>query len=166
LDSFESVWLTVSELGGTAGEWRLNGEPLGSVAGPQNDVEFEITRLLRPRNVLEVMARAGTPGRPVWGETAIEIRGEYSLRDVSIRGGVVSGAAVGPAGNGLELYVLHGGRTVLYERVGADPAGRRFAFAVAAAPCNPQHPEWRVELVEGANRWFTVDVEPPAAAVR
>jgi len=166
LDAYESVWLTVANPA-VVGEWWLNGERVFANADRVTLLERDISRQLRPRNVLEVRVERCEPDRHVWDEAAIEIRGEFFLRDVALVGGKrISGVVVGPERKGLELYVLRDGRTVLYEPVAAKPDGQAFAFALASTPGNRHDPEWRVELVEGANRWFVVDVEPPAAAVR
>lgn len=166
LDVYESVWLIVVNQT-VIGEWKLNGEQLPANVKPVPHLEIDITRQLRQRNRLELRAERGEPGRPVWDEVGIEIRGEFFLRGVTLTdGNRVSGLAVGPERSGLELYVLRDGQSVLYERITASLDGRPFSFALPVAPCNRHHPEWRVELVEGANRWFVMDVEPPAAAVR
>ncbi len=76
IDAHERVWLTFSGVNGGA-DIRLNGLELGRGNG---SFEFEVTSLLKERNVLEVMLQL-EPESPVWDEVALEIRCTAFLRD-------------------------------------------------------------------------------------
>jgi len=71
IDAHEQVWLTCAGLGGPA-EVRLNGQDLGCCDAPACD--FEITPLLKDRNVLELILKSLEADAHVWDELALEIR--------------------------------------------------------------------------------------------
>jgi hypothetical protein len=161
LDSYEREFITCAGIGGVS-SWSLNGESIGSWSADMSSVEFEVTGRLLQRNLLEVRIDSGSDQGGLWGEVALEIRGTHFLRDVAIVGEKLTGHVVGEAEAPLELYILCNGKTVRYENVTASPVGSAFAFDL---PCDrTQLPSmtpsatWRIELVEGANRWFTVDL--------
>jgi hypothetical protein len=71
IDAGERVWLTFAGVDGIT-DVHLNGTFLGRRAtGP---FEFEITSLLRERNVLEALVEAADGNGGLWGEVALEIR--------------------------------------------------------------------------------------------
>jgi len=71
IDAHEQVWLTCAGLGGRA-ELRLNAQELGCCNSPACD--FEITPLLKDRNVLELILETKDTDAAVWDEVALEIR--------------------------------------------------------------------------------------------
>jgi len=158
LDDCERVWLTFTGVRGLA-TVVLNDEALGP---GQGDFEFEVTRLLRPRNRLSVGLGAENPAGLVWEEVALEIRREAFLRATARRAGPdviqVSGVVVGSPGPTLELYALAGGRNVHYQTLAA---GESFQFTVAGF--DPELTGIRLELIHVSTVWYAVDV-PVAAA--
>jgi hypothetical protein len=162
LDDYERVWITCTGVS-DASQWSLNGEPIGNFDTVQTDLEMEVTGRLRNRNDLAVHIESSSSEGGLWGEVALEIRGTYFLRKVGIDDETLTGVVVGPGDTRLELYVLRFGRTVRYETITAAPAGRPFTFALPKLESEPpagDFPTWRIDLVEGANRWFTVDLAP------
>jgi hypothetical protein len=174
LDPHERVWLVIDRPA-AAGHVTVNGGPAGDFNPQRGYLEIDLTHDLGTRNELSVELAGQLDDRVVWNECYLEIRGTYWLRDLAVSERdtaevEVTGWVCGPATDGLELYVMNRGRTGAYERVSASPEGSRFAVRVVpggpAGSPNPHHPDWRVELIEGANRWFVADVEPPAGLVR
>jgi hypothetical protein len=161
LDDYEQVWITCSSFS-DASKWTLNDSIIGEWSiPPANGIEMEVTSLLKTRNELVVNIQSSMANGGLWGEVALQIRGAYFLRDVCIQDETLTGSVVGESKSPLELYVLRFGRTVRYDHVTAAPDGRRFAFALPRMEFEPpvgDFPSWRIELVEGANRWFTVDL--------
>jgi hypothetical protein len=118
IDDYERVWLTFAGVAGRAAIC-LNGTTLGSCDGP---CEFEVTRLLRERNLLQVDIEGSGGDAGLWGEVALEVRRTAFLRDLRVTAndalhvsGEVAGAAEGP----LELYVICERRIVAYAAVEA-----------------------------------------------
>jgi len=162
LDTYERQFITCSGVGG-ASTWILNGETIANWPDDTRSCEFEVTGKLLPRNRLEVQLESASETGGLWGEVALEIRGSCFLQDVAILEGKLTGLVVGEPETPLELYVLRYGNTVRYDKVSATESGLPFLYDLegilddtgpqsAAAP-------WRVELVEGANRWFTVELQ-------
>lgn len=163
LDDYERVWITCSDVS-DASRWILNGQLVGTYATTALNLEMEVTGRLMRRNELVVEIDSNSSEGGLRGEVALEIRGTYFLRNVSIGDETLTGVVVGPAEAPLELYVLRFGRTVRYELVTAAPEGRPFTFALPKLESEPaagDFPPWRIDLVEGANRWFTVDLARP-----
>ena len=171
IDSYERVWLTFAGVEGTA-EVGLNGQLLGRREGAEGPFEFEVTSLLSHRNELTVEVEAAGGRGGLWGEVALEIRCTAFLRDV--RAWVepaeesarlhLAGEVAGTCERPLELYALLDGSTIIYATLEAAPAGRPFHFCSEAL--DPQR--WRVgeedrphlvrvELVNGAVVWYTVE---------
>src|SRR5438045_7321055 len=73
IDDFERVWLTFAGVEGAA-TVTLNDQPLGTFDTATGPAEFEITSLLRPRNLLSVAVESPEPNGGLWGEVALEIR--------------------------------------------------------------------------------------------
>ena len=171
IDAHERVWLTFEGVADEA-EIRLNDSPLGQIIGP---AEFDVTRLLRPRNemVLEVEGTAERGG--LWGEVALEVRCSAFLRDLrrsAILTGdrvtlCVSGQVVGEADQPLEIYVLLERSVVGYQVVSAVSAEQRFEIVAPdlLATCwrgaegRMQPARVQVDLVKGAVVWHTSAVE-------
>ena len=176
IDDWERVWLTFEGASDRA-TVRLNGADLGEHAG-DGPFEFDVTRLLRPRNELIVDVDGTAERGGLWGETALEVRGTAFLRDVRVwaeggRGGVTppllhaAGLVVGTAERPLDLYVLIDGATVAYTTVAAAPAGAPFHVIAAGQPAAAGRAGTaQVDLVNGAVVWYTVAREWPAPAGR
>ncbi|MBY0524285.1 MAG: hypothetical protein K2R98_12845 [Gemmataceae bacterium] len=163
LDAHDRVWLTFAGAAERAEVW-LNDEFLGrhEGAGP---FEFEITRLLRVRNLLRVEVDGSADGG-LWGEIALEVRCTAFLRGVRFAADVresvahvrASGEVVGSAEGLLELYLLLDRRTVGYVVVTASEAGQ--AFSLTSEELEPDC--WRtgadhllrLDLVKGASVWY------------
>ncbi len=84
LDYYERLWLVFCGADYFARVW-LNGEELGRHEGAFDPFEFEVTRLVHPRNELlvEVSSLSGDNGG-LWGDVALEVRRETFLRDVRV----------------------------------------------------------------------------------
>ncbi len=158
IDAHERVWLTCAGVDKDA-EFMLNGELLGSASGA-GPVEFEITNLLRPRNELIVNILSPEPRGGLFGEVALEIRCAAFLRGVSATaeaGGRirVEGVVAGGSERPLDLYALHRNATIAYTQV---QAGAPFRL-VSELPSHPADGDTvRVELVDGALRWYAIEV--------
>jgi hypothetical protein len=168
IDQHERVWLTFEGVDGEA-DISLNDHSLGTRNGEHGSFEFEVTALLRPRNEL-IVAIEDTSGRGgLWGEVAMEIRCLAWLKEVRARlvreheciHLEVEGSLIGSAERPLDLYAVLGRSPVAYLQVEPRKTGERFllrsapleqeAFALA------KEVPVRVELVNGASAWFTVD---------
>jgi hypothetical protein len=172
LDSHERVWLTCAGADSRAEFW-LNGGRLGADAAAPGPFEFEISDLLRPRNQLQVEVEGVEDTGGLWGEVAVEIRCPAFLRDVklelsdSLAGTclVIAGKTVGNSDRPLELYVLLDGSTIIYERVQPIPEGSAFRFVSGCLPtADPPTVSARrvkVDLINGASAWHTIDRELP-----
>jgi hypothetical protein len=174
IDDYERVWLTFSGVEGTADVW-LNGHFLGRQEQPAGAFEYEVTALLRARNELVVEVEGPAMGG-LWGEVAMEVRRTAFLRNAQVRaersaGALrlhVSGEVVGTAERPLELYVVLGRHPAAYGHAEAAPEGRPFTLSSEEVPAErwpPEPPVVRVDLVDGANVWYTMelaaDVQPP-----
>jgi hypothetical protein len=170
LDPEEHVWVTFAGADTCVDVW-LNQQFLGQHTGAEA-FEFEVTGLLHERNelVVEVEAPQGNGG--LWGEVALEVRRSAYLRGLRLWASFsgeaahlhISGEVVGNAERPLELYVILDRSTVAYVTV--EAGGRAFQVtseALAAdrwkspgdgpAGCHTV----RIELVDGASVWYTVD---------
>jgi hypothetical protein len=157
IDAYEHVWLTFAAVAGRA-DVVLNGRPLGT--GQSGTFEFEVTSLLSSRNRLDVLLDADGGDAGLTGEVALEVRRDAFLRDVTVEPGAdgairVTGLAVGSSARPLELYVLVDGKNMSYSLVEARADGQ--PFDVSFLPEGPPQ-QVRVELVNGAERWYAVDV--------
>src|SRR5207248_1449479 len=93
IDDYERVWLRFGEIAGRAAV-TLNDTMLDTIDGP---AEFEVTRLLRERNLLQVELE-GSGGDAGCGDVALEVRRTAFLRNVRITstdGLHVSGVSAG-----------------------------------------------------------------------
>jgi beta-mannosidase len=166
LDWYERLWLTFhgADYFSTV---VLNGAELGRHAGAFDPFEFDITSLVRQKNELIVevdlpathpdaqsqqrLLRGGQacPERSggLWGNVALEVRREAFLRNVRLWAEFSAsdpvlhacGEVVGPGDHLLELYVLVDGRSLIYQKIPANPAGAAFHVS---------------ETVEGVERWW------------
>jgi hypothetical protein len=165
IDTHERVWLTFEGWTGTA-EITLNGRCLGSGLQGNAPHEYDVTAMLRERNELIVDLQGDSEEGGLWGEVAMEVRCLAWLRDVRVRliadngtGLAVDGIAAGTSERPLELYAILGRSTVLYALVQPRPEGAAFHFKSDPVTLDPErpHPTVRVELVNGAVPWYTVD---------
>jgi hypothetical protein len=175
LDDYERVWLTCAGAGSPA-EVSLNGTALGARADARAPFEFEVTALLRGRNELVVDVAGGAEDGGLWGEVALEVRCTAFLRGVRLwaapAGGCfdlhAAGEVVGTAERPLDLYVVLDRSTAAYAAVTAAPEGRPFHLVAAklgkeGGPAGTGGPARtavvKVDLVNGASVWYTVEQE-------
>jgi hypothetical protein len=147
IDEYERVWLTFAAVASRAAVY-LNGTTLGQCDGP---CEFEVTPLLRERNLLQVDIEGSGGDAGLCGEVALEVRRTAFLRNLRVTSkdwlhvsGEVAGTAEGP----LELYVICERRTVAYAAV---EAGKPFQIQAEKIEGRIV----RVDLVQGASIWWT-----------
>jgi hypothetical protein len=166
IDDFEHVWLTFEGAAERATA-SLNGQPLGS--WEEGPAEFEVTPLLKPRNLLIVDVESQAPGGGLWGEVALEVRATAFLQDVAVRLTVgespqlvATGQVAGSASRPLDLYLFAGGQFLAHTMV---EAGRR--FELAAAPVSDLTAV-RIELVDAATIWYVVErsIQPEQSKAR
>jgi hypothetical protein len=169
IDAYERVWLTLAGVS-DRGVVQLNGAALGLCSG-EGPFEFEVTRLLRPRNELIVDVEGTADRGGLWGETALEVRCTAFLRDVHLwveAGGLhASGVVVGEAERPLDLYVLLHGATVAYTAITAAPEGTPFHIIAERSLPELRRKDGtigetvvgQVDLVNGAVVWYTTAQE-------
>jgi hypothetical protein len=161
IDAHERVWLIFSGVKAPV-EIAVNGVALGRHSG---DVEVDVSNLLQPRN--EVTADVVLDGNEgLWDEAALEIRCTAYLRGVRVA--VMSGRihargeVVGMAEGPLELYLIADRSPAGYEQV--PPAGRTHPFDLSTDALNPEGKPVavvKIDLVQGASVWYTVELEVP-----
>jgi beta-mannosidase len=145
LDYNQRIWLRFLAVDYYAKVW-LNGQYLGAHQGAFDPFEFEVTRLVGPRNELVVevdlpraavnesrMLRASAACPPdsggIWGEVLLEVRRDASLRGLHVSTSryqakwrlKIGFGAYAEIQKRLEVYVLLNDRTVLYESIDAGP---------------------------------------------
>jgi hypothetical protein len=161
IDDFERVWLTFAGLGGIA-TVTLNDTILGNIDGRGSPADFEITALLKPRNLLvvEIESQAALGG--LWGEVALEVRATAFLRDVrfEIRAEqlVAHGIVIGDASRPLDLYLFAGGKFLTHDLV--QPTVKGQPFTLMGGISGHQWPSplpARVELVDVSAIWHVVE---------
>jgi hypothetical protein len=162
IDDHERVWVILDTPVGPV-RLEVNGTDLGTHAGA---AEVDVTQLLAERNELAVDVIDFAPERGLWGEVALEVRCSAYLRNVKVMwaGGevVATGEVVGTADGPLELYLVADRSPAGYAK--ADPAWSVQPFALRAPGINGEgEPVGRVkiELVQGAVVWYTVEMEVP-----
>lgn len=151
IDAFERVWLTFASVRGQA-DIKLNGQTLGSIENAGG--EFEVTSLLRERNVLDVSLRAEADDDGLTGGVALEVRCAAYLADVAVVDSRVEGKILGSWPEPLDMYLLVDGEQVHYE--------------ACLAPCTFRRPippgkVVRIDLAQGAILWGRVQVTSEAA---
>ena len=170
IDAYERVWLTLAGVSDRAAI-RLNGTALGNCGG-DGPFEFEITRLLRPRNELVVEVDGTALEGGLWGETALEVRCTAYLCEVRVWVESdelhAAGLVVGEAERPLDLYVLSDGATAAYTTITAAPQGTPFHIIADKSPApalgkkdgpKSESPTAQVDLVNGAVVWYTMTLE-------
>lgn len=161
LDADESVILVCNFVGLT--ECALNGSSLAASHVAKDAIEFEITKLLQPRNEV-IMTWSASTEPP---EVALEIRGPVFLRDVHPTADGWAGQVIGESRKHLEVHLLAQGRAVARVPVQANrPFVVNRPEVMPEGAYNPQAPPWSLELIEMANRWYSLDfqVSPPVAS--
>jgi hypothetical protein len=153
IDAHERVWLIFAGVAGKL-EVRLNDQDLGRC---ERSCEFEITPLLNERNILEITLESTGIDTLVWDEVALEIRCSAFLRNVHARRNdagelLVHGEVAGTCERPLDLYLLIDGVNAGYQAI---EAGKSFRFVTQPMD---QSPAIRVELVDAATVWHTVEV--------
>jgi hypothetical protein len=161
IDAHERVWLTLTGVTAGIAVW-LNGTPLAlAVAGI---LECDVTALLQPRNVLDLVLESYVVDAGPWMEIALEIRCTAYLQGVQARREgkrvCVGGLVVGTAERDLELYLLADRHTLAYATVEADPAGKPFEL-VGDLEAQAPSPTLRVELVNVATVWYGLALACP-----
>jgi hypothetical protein len=158
IDDYERVWLTFAAVSGRA-YVSLNSSELGFITGA---AEFEVTRLLQERNVLQVDLDGSGGDVGLQGEVALEVRHTAFLRHLSVSKTDmlhVSGEIAGSADQPLEIYVVLDRKNVAYSTVEAGSD-----FHLTASPVGLEdstHPTHvvRVDLVQGASIWYRAEVQ-------
>src|SRR5262245_58957558 len=158
IDAHERVWLTWTGMPPVS-RVTLNDEKLPAPAG--DTFAHEITPLLRPRNLLEIVVESLGPEAGGWGDVALEIRCTAFLANVRATrdaAGIVqvSGDVAGSADAPLELYVLGDRHNLAYATVAAGQA-----FRVPLEAADPSPHTLRVELVNVAMVWYFVELPFP-----
>lgn len=155
IDSHERVWLTLAGLRGPSEIW-LNTIYVGRGRG---DLEFDVTPLLHSRNEVTIKT---APADPSFDEVSLEIRATAFLRDVRLarapEGVIATGLVVGHSVGLLELYLVLDRAPVGYATIVASEDGTPFRLA---APEQGPAAVAKLELVQGAVSWYTVQVELP-----
>jgi hypothetical protein len=152
IDAHERVWLIFEDVAGNF-EARLNDHLLGQC---ERWCEFEVTALLRERNVLEMVLESARDETLIWQEVALEIRCQAFLRNVQVRRKsknelLVAGEIAGASERPLDLYLLIDGANAGYRPI---EAGQSFRFTTA----QPTTAAIRVELVDAATVWHALDL--------
>jgi hypothetical protein len=169
IDSHERLWLTFAGVSDAAEVW-LNSQLLGRSPEGQGPFEFEVTSLLRERNVLGVEVEASGGDGGLWGEVALEVRCSAFLRGLRFwtTGSEeeaalhVAGEVAGVADRPLELYVLLNNATIAYTTVEAEANGSPFALRSEKLLWpSGQLAEVRVELVNGGTLWYSATLPFP-----
>ncbi len=157
IDPHERVWLVLQGVGSPAAV-SLNGVELGRVEG---DAEFEVTAHLRPRNEV-VLVGPGNDGVS-FAEVALEVRATAFLRRLCVgrSGGevVATGEVIGHADGPLDLYLVLDRSPGAYTTVMATAGGTPFRLTAGVENSADESPRVaKIELVQGAVRWFTAEV--------
>ena len=134
----------------------------------RTSAEFDITTLLRPRNILRVDIESSTPSGGLWGEVSLEVRATAYLSDLHFSREAdqvtAHGVVLGESSRPLDLYLFARGNFLSHMMVEAGPEGRRFALS-GTLPDAPRSAaiHVRVELVDAATIWYVVKgvLEPP-----
>jgi hypothetical protein len=160
VDETEHVWLTCDGVTGCR-EVSLNGQLLTQES---NSVfAFDITKILSPRNRLEVVIQGDTHKAGLWGEVALEIRKDAFLANMKIERSEsavhLTGKVVGVAPQPLELYVLVDGRHVEYRTI--MPRAEGTPIRMELADITPAQQTVRAELINISSIWYVVELPIP-----
>jgi hypothetical protein len=153
IDDFERVHLICDGFDGVA-TVLVNGTTLGERI--KRRFAFDATKLLQPRNQLEVVLEAANDQAGLWGETAMEVRCQAWLEDLAISrdGGLwLTGRVVGTSDVPLDLYALVDGKHALYRTIMPSPEGVSFRELLER-----DGGEAKVELVHISTAWWTQHV--------
>jgi hypothetical protein len=157
IDAHERVWLTFAGVEGQSTAV-LNDQRLGSFTGR---AEFEVTHLLRSRNVLVIEVECTSAAAGLWGEVALEVRATADLRQVRFECAgdrlLASGLAVGRADRPLDLYLLVQGRCLAYQQVVPNDSGQPFTVSAVLEDTASVALPARLELVNGAVVWYVAE---------
>ena len=145
IDSNERVWLIGEGVVGGA-EVTLQGERLGLVENGR--FAFEVTRLLRDRNLLKVDVEVIAGHDRLWDDIALEVRATAYLDQIVQDGQFLRGRVAGTCAGPLEVYALANGHTRGYGEV---RPGETFAIALDGAAS-------RVELIQTSTVWDVVEL--------
>jgi hypothetical protein len=141
----------------------LNGRPLDGFVEDAGALEVEIGSRLQRRNELTAVT-TGVRAPDV----ALVFRGPMFLRGVVLdpTRGLVSGRVVGDARRKAELQLLASGKCV-DRAVVQGGEDFRFDLRVEIPVGLPvrEVPVWSLELFEGANRWYSVNVVESSESV-
>lgn len=161
LDADETVWLVWRGDGLKSAS--LNGRPLDGFVEDAGALEVEIGSRLQRRNELTAVT-TGVRAPDV----ALVFRGPMFLRGVVLdpTRGLVSGRVVGDARRKAELQLLASGKCV-DRAVVQGGEDFRFDLRVEIPVGLPvrEVPVWSLELFEGANRWYSVNVVESSESV-
>jgi hypothetical protein len=153
----------------------LNGRLLEHHEGISGPVEFEVTSMLSERNELNVEVEFKEGQDRFFGEVALEIRAPAFLRNVNAcfadtedaKCLHVTGQVFGSSDQPLELYAILDRKTVAYSKLGSNESGTSFLLisdvlefedAGKQKAQSADATRVRVELVQGSNVWYGVDV--------
>jgi hypothetical protein len=143
----------------------LNEQPINLDHASGDDAEWNVTRLLQARNVV---AMSFWPGHRELDppEVSLEIRGPVYLQDVSATPNGWVGQVIGEDRPHLELHLLARGRAIF--RIAVKTNERfviPFPVELPDGSYSPLAPLWQLELIELANRWYSVELPAPPGIV-
>jgi hypothetical protein len=186
IDPHERVWLTFAGAHEFAQVWlneRFLGRypsplPLSPAAGERGGgegdeaFELDVTSLLQERNQLMIEVESYSALGGLGGEVALEVRRTAYLQGMRLWATYagqtaqlhVAGAVAGTSEQSLEVYVILNGSTIAYTTVAA---GGPFHLVSEELPPEcwqatgeglPEPHQVRIDLVEGASLWYTVEL--------
>ena len=157
IDDSEHVWLTCDGVTGCT-DVHLNGQLLPTQKN--STFAFDVTKILTPRNRLDVLVDGASDDAGLWGEVAMEIRKDAFLADVQLERAdstaSLTGKVVGTTPQALELYILVDGRHVAYRTILPSIEGTAFRFALPEIL--PSSQIVRVELIQISSIWYIVEL--------
>jgi hypothetical protein len=158
LDDYETIWITFTGLADTA-EWWLNQDQIRSLL-PHNS-EVNVTGMLRERNELWLDVTCDCNGAGTCGEVALEIRALAWLKNVQAKlldGRIeLTGRVEGRSDSPLDLYAILDRHTVIQASIAPSETGTTFRFLSPELTLEGLEHLVRVELVSGANVWYSVE---------
>jgi hypothetical protein len=167
IDAHERVWL-VFEGPAAPLDLAVNETPLGTAAG---HIEIDVTHLLAARNELTAEIANLPPGTSPWEECLLEVRCTAYLRGVTLTWMGddihVTGEVVGRAEGPLELYLVADRSPADYAQVAEGGEVRQFDLHCAARNWEGEATtRIKIDLVQGATVWYTVDREVAAGSTQ